>query len=112
MILGAEDPKTVINNLPKIDYSTQCAKGDCDHTIESEVFSTIEKLGDQYLKAGMSKRNVEVLFGRPSDQDTDSWNDVRFGNSVTAWRYAVSLSGTTAYYLIFVNIDWIILGNE
>jgi hypothetical protein len=102
--LSEENPKTVITNLPRIDYSKQCnEKGDCDHTIESEVFTTLARLGDRYLKPGMSKGDVEVLFGRPSDRDVDSWKDVRFGNAVTTWLYAVSLSGTTAFYVIFVN---------
>jgi hypothetical protein len=98
-----ENPRTVISRLPKIDASKQCNKGECDHTIETEVFTTLERLGDRYLKPGMSKSDVELLFGRPSDRDVDSWKDVRFGNPVTAWLYAISLSGTTAFYVVFVN---------
>jgi hypothetical protein len=99
-----EDPKTVISKLPRIDYSKQCnEKGECDHTIEWDVFTTLTRLGDRHLKPGMLKREVEVLFGRPAGRDVDSWNDVRFGNPVTTWQYAISLSGTTAFYVIFVH---------
>lgn len=94
----------MIANLPGIDYSKQCNEaGDCDRTIEHEVFSTLSKLSKRYLKKGMSKGEVEKVFGRPSYVGVDSWNDVRFGNPVTTWEYATSLSGTTAFYIIFVN---------
>jgi hypothetical protein len=102
--LSDENPKTVITNLPRIDYSKQCnEKGECDHTIERKVFDTLATLSDRYLKKGMSKGEVEKVFGRPPDANVDSWNDVRFGNPVTTWLYAISLSGTTAFYIIFVN---------
>jgi hypothetical protein len=98
---GEENPKSVIANLPKIDFSKQCnEKGECDGTIEEKVFGTLTKLSNRYLKRGMSKGEVEKVFGRPPDKDVESWNDVRFGNPVTAWLYAVSLSGTTGLHNI------------
>lgn len=103
-LFSEEYPRAVIANLPVIDYSKQCnERGECDRTIEGEVFSTLEKLSGQYLKLGMSQNEVEQIFGRPSDGAEDSWKDVRFGNHVTLWEYAISLSGTTAFYVIFVN---------
>jgi hypothetical protein len=99
-----EDPKAVIANLPEINYPEKCYEtGDCDRTIEHEVFSTLAKLSERHLKRGMSETEVEKIFGRPSYGGIDSWNDVRFGNPVTTWEYAASLSGTTAFYIIFVN---------
>ena len=99
-----ENPKTVVANLPKIDFSKQCdQKGECDRSIEEKVFDTLIKLSDRYLQHGMSRDEVEKIFGRPPDADIDLWNDVRFGNPVAAWLYAVSLSGTTGFYIIFVN---------
>jgi hypothetical protein len=104
MASSEENPKSVIANLPKIDYSKQCnEKGECDGTVEEEVFGTLAKLSDRYLKRGMSKGDVAKVFGGPPDKDAESWNDVRFGNPVTSWRYAISLSGTWAFYIIFVN---------
>jgi hypothetical protein len=102
--LSEENPKALIAKLPEIDYSKQCdKKGECDHTIEEEVFTTLARLSDRYLKRGMSKGDVDKIFGKPPDGNVDSWTDVRFGNPVTTWRYAISLSGTTAFYVIFVN---------
>jgi hypothetical protein len=104
IVSSEESPKSVIANLPRIDYSKQCnEKGECDRTIEGRVFDSLTKLSDRYLQRGMSKSEVEKLFGRPPEPDVDSWNDVRFGNRVAAWLYAVSLSGTTGFYVIFVN---------
>ncbi len=102
--LGEDNPKSVIANLPKIDVSKQCdEKGECERTIEEKVFDTLKKLSDRYLQRGMPKSEVEKLFGRPTEAGVDSWKDVRFGNPVAAWLYAVSLSGTTGFYIIFVN---------
>jgi hypothetical protein len=99
-----ENPKSVVANLPKIDFSKQCdQKGECDRRIEEKVFDTLIQLSDRYLQRGMPKSEVEKLFGRPPESDVDSWNDVRFGNRVAVWPYAVSLSGTTGFYVIFVN---------
>ena len=103
-VFGQENPKAVIAYLPEIDYSKQCnEEGDCDRTIDHEVFSTLSKISKRYLKKGMSKSEVAKVFGRPSYVGVDSWNDVRFGNPATTWEYATSLSGTTAFYIIFVN---------
>jgi hypothetical protein len=103
-LFSEENPKAMIANLPKIDYSKQCnKKGECDSRVESEVFSTLATLSDRYLKRGMSKGEVETIFGRPPNRNVDSWKDVRFGNAVTTWLYAISLSGTTGFYIIFVS---------
>ena len=65
-VFSEETPKAIISNLPKIDYSKQCnEKGKCDRTIEDEVFSTLTKLSDRYLKRGMSKREVEKILSNP-----------------------------------------------
>jgi hypothetical protein len=99
-----EDAKAVIANLPQINYPEECYEtGDCDRTIEHEVFTTLAKLSRHHLKRGMSEGEVEKVFRRPSYGGIDSWKDVRFGNPVTTWEYAASLSGTTAFYIIFVD---------
>jgi hypothetical protein len=78
---GQEDAKAVIANLPQINYPEKCYEtGDCDRTIEHEVFTTLAQLSRRHLKRGMSEGEVEKVFGRPSYGGIDSWKDVRFGN--------------------------------
>ncbi|HZA55712.1 MAG TPA: hypothetical protein VE616_15800 [Candidatus Udaeobacter sp.] len=67
--LSEENPKALIAKLPEIDYSKQCDKrGECDHTIEEEVFTTLARLSDRHLKRGMSKGDVDKIFRKPPDR--------------------------------------------
>src|SRR3989338_8444912 len=95
-------PKDVIRNLPEI----RCTDDMCsDRSSEEITMGTLETLGEQHLKLGMSSADAEKLFGRPRKPNgsEDSWKDVRCSNPVLLWIYAYSISGTSAYVLIFVH---------
>ena len=98
-----KDSRSERGNLADIDHTKECdAPCEFDYENESRVFSDLEERSERYLKHGMSKAEVEKAFGKPRG-GVASWNDVRFGNPVTMWRYALSVSGTTGFYVIFVN---------
>ncbi len=99
-----EDFRSKIEHLPIINFGEQCDEyRNCDRTVEDKVFSTLEE-GCNRIKLGMTKADMQKIYGRPKlpEGEEESWKDIRFDNQVTAWKYATSLSGTTAFYLIFV----------
>lgn len=102
-----ETPKDIIRHLPVIRFETQCPNGaDCDRTVEDSVIGTLTRLGRQYLRIGMSRPVVKGLFGLPTSRANGeqlTWRDRLFGNQVEVWTYAVTLSGTMGYHVIFVN---------
>ncbi len=67
-----------------------------DYQQMAEAFSTIEMLGKHYLKKGMTKGQVEGIFGKPGLVKT-------VNDKVEMWSYLTSISGTYSYWVVFAH---------
>jgi len=101
---NAELPADQILKL-KSEFCVHCSQ-DKNRSQMDRAEELFEKLSKSILVLGMSKSEVETIFGKPSrtsEQEISRWRDVRCQNEVEAWFFASSYSGTSADVLIFAN---------